>query len=39
MTKNYHIHTLKVGSPEERIETIGLIKTRFVLKDRILRME
>jgi DNA invertase Pin-like site-specific DNA recombinase len=39
MTKNYLTHTLKVGSPEERIETIGLIKTRFILKNRVLLID
>ena len=34
MAKNYLIHILRSGTAEERLEILGLIKTRFILKDK-----
>lgn len=34
MARDYLEHMLKTGSPEDRQEAIGLIKSRFVLSDK-----
>lgn len=38
MAKNYLIHILRGGTSEERLEILSLIKTRFTLKSKILRL-
>lgn len=39
MTKNYALHTLKVGTAKERQEAISFIKTKFILTDRTIKIE
>ena len=34
MMKNYLKHILTIGTPEERQEILGYIKTKFILQDR-----
>lgn len=34
MARDYLEHMLKTGSPEDRQEAIGLIKSRFILSDK-----
>jgi len=39
MFKNYLLHILKVGTPDERKEALSFIKTKFVLTDRMIKIK
>lgn len=39
MAKNYLIHILRGGTSEERLEILGLIKTRFILKNKMISIQ
>lgn len=39
MAKNYLIHILRGGTSEERLEILTLIKTRFVLRDKMISIQ
>ena len=39
MMKNYLLHILKIGTTEERLETLSFIKTKFILSQREIIIE
>ncbi len=39
MMKNYLLHILKIGTAEERLETISFIKTKFILSEKEIIIE